>query len=170
MITQTVTVTEKDTQNIIIGRRGTYNTEQIAFDVSYLIEKYGNGTAALLIRRPKDTDAYPKTVERDGNLVLWTVDDTDTSVKGHGECELFWYVGDGLTKTVNWDITILRDIGESSETPPDPYVGYVQTVVDAAQSAEASAQRAEQAAQSIGHMYVNDQGYLVFNPQGGTSE
>lgn len=51
MITQTVTVTEKNSQNITIGRRGTYNTEQIVFDVSWLASQYGPGTATLMVRR-----------------------------------------------------------------------------------------------------------------------
>ena len=160
MITQTVTVESNKTENIIIGRRGTYGSEIIAFDMSWLIEVYGDGTAILMVKRPTDTTAYPAVTTRDGNTLNWEVNDADTSYKGHGECELFWYVDDALAKTVIWSITILRDIGETTETPPDPYQTWVdyltelgeetlQNAQDAAESASdaAAAQTAAETAQ-----------------------
>lgn len=147
MITQTVTVKEKDTQNIIIGRRGTWDTEQIVFDVSYLIESYGSGSAELLVKRPVDETAYPAVTTLEGNLLTWAVSDVDTVYKGHGECELYWYVGNALAKSVIYSIAILRDIGETTETPPDPYETWIDHLVDLASETQQNAQAAAESAQ-----------------------
>lgn len=130
MITQTVTITQNTTPNIIIGRRGTYETEQVVFDVSWLKDTYGEGTAELLVKRPPDTTAYPVTATLDGSTLTWVVSDTDTSYKGHGECEIYWYVNGGLAKSCICGITILRDIGESSSTAPNPWKPWVDEQVE----------------------------------------
>lgn len=145
MITQTVTVTEKDASNIIIGRRGTYATEQIVFDLGYLIENFGDGTAVLMVKRLKDSAAYPPSgTVQDGDKLVWTVNDTDTSYKGHGECELFWYVDGGLAKTVIWSVTVLRDIGDTQIDPPDPYESWIDTLTELGAETLANAQAAAQ--------------------------
>lgn len=130
MITQTVTITQNATPNIIIGRRGTYDTEQVVFDISWLAQTYGNGTAELLVKRPSDATAYPVVTTLDGNNLTWVVSDTDTSYKGHGECEIYWYVDGGLAKSCICGITILRDIGEASDTAPNPWKPWVDERVE----------------------------------------
>ena len=153
MITQAVTVTEKTASNIIIGRRGTYETEEVVFDVSYLVNSYGAGTAALLVKRPQDSTAYPATISQSGNTVTWVISNVDTVYKGHGECELYWYVGNGLAKSIIWDITILRDVGETTDSPPDAYQTWIDELTElgsettaaaiAAQAAQGAAETAQ---------------------------
>ena len=140
---------------IPIGRRGENEATQVVFDVSSLISTYGSGTAVLLAKRPTDTSAYPITVTQDGATVTWLVSDTDTAYRGAGECELFWYVGDVLAKSVVYRTSIGKDIGEATEEPPDAYESWVeqltglaaetqQNATDAAQSAtDAAASAAE---------------------------
>lgn len=136
-------------QPIIIGRRATYETLQIVFDLTYLVESYGSGTAILMVKGPQNTTAYPAVTTQDGATLTWIVNATDTSYTGSGECELFWYVGDGLAKSVIYPLTILRDIGETTEKPPDAYQTWVDHLTelgaetlknaqDAADSAEAA--------------------------------
>lgn len=133
MITQTVTITQNTTPNIIIGRRGTYETEQVIFDVSWLKSSYGDGTATLLVKRPTDAAPYPVVTTLDGNLLTWVVSETDTSYKGHGECEIYWYVNGGLAKSTICGITILRDIGDDTQSPPNPYEPWVDSMVEQVQ-------------------------------------
>jgi len=146
MITQTVTVTEKGKQDIIIGRRGTYETETLVFDLSYLIETFGAGTAVLMVKRPTDSAAYPAITSQDGDELTWPISATDTSYKGHGEIEIFWYVGGGLAKSVIYSICILRDIAETTAETPEPYEDWIDELTDLgaetlvnAQSAQANA-------------------------------
>jgi len=96
-------------------------------------------------------------VSADGTNVIWTVTDADTSVKGSGECELYYYVGETLAKTLVWSTVIGRDIGDSGEAP-DPYDDWLETLTrlaaettqnatDAAESAQ-DAQTAQDAAET----------------------
>lgn len=62
MIVQNVITGACTPQTIVIGRRGTYDTMQIAFELSYLIENYGRGTAVLAVKRSQDESAYPAVV------------------------------------------------------------------------------------------------------------
>lgn len=185
MITQTVTVKERDSENIIIGRRGTYQTEQIVFDISYLIEAFGNGSAVLMVKRPPDEAAYPATTERSGSNVIWTVSESDTYAKGHGEAELFWYVESGLAKSVIYSISILRDIAETTTDPPEDFPNWIeqltelgaetlenaekaeQSAIDASQSAEDAAESAEKAQEAADvngwvSFYIDDSGDLHY--------
>ena len=139
MITQTVTVDEKSTQNIIIGRRGTYETEEVVFDLSYLVETFGNGVATLLVRRSVDITAYPAVTTQDGNTLTWVIGNVDTAYKGHGECELFWYVDGGLVKSAIYSVTVLRDIGDTTQDPPDPYETWLDTLTEIAAQTEQNA-------------------------------
>lgn len=125
MIIQTINVNNCQPQTIVIGRRGTYNTLQIAFDLSYLVESYGNGVAVLAVKRSQDESAYPAVTTQDETTLTWEISDVDTAYKGSGECEIFWYVDDALAKTVIYPLTILRDIGETTEEPPDAYPTWV---------------------------------------------
>ena len=159
MRTVRINVRAKGSGPIFIGRRGEKEATQIVFDVSQLIATYGDGTCVLLAKRPKDTAAYPVTVVREGNTVVWTVTDTDTVYQGSGELELFWYVGDALAKTNVWTSVIGRDIGESTDTPPDPYDDWMAALTglaaetqrnseDAGVSKDAAAQYASDASAS----------------------
>jgi len=115
-----VSVDELKVQGITIGRRDTYGTEQVEFDLTELIDTYGNGSAILMVKRKLDETAYPATTEQADGKLLWTVSEIDTAYKGKGECEIFWYVDGNLAKTVIYPISIMRDIGETTEEPPDP--------------------------------------------------
>ena len=159
MVTQTVTVTERNTQNIIIGRRGTYNTEEIVFDLAPLISQFGDGTAVLLVKRSADASAYPAVTERSGSNLVWTISDTDTYYKGHGKCELYWYVDGGLAKTAIWSLTVLRDLGETTEAPPDPYETWVDTLVYLGAETLENAQAAEQSASDANGYKYEAYGY-----------
>lgn len=146
---RTVKVDAATPGNITLGRRGENGVTEVVFDLSSLIEAYGDGTASLLAKRSQDSAAYPVSVVRDGNTVTWPVSDADTSYTGRGSCELYWYVGEALAKTVVWTTVVSNDIGDASTTPPDPWQSWVDSVLDAAQDAEDAAERAVTAAASI---------------------
>lgn len=118
------------------------------FDVSYMAEMYGSGTAVLMVKRPKDTYAYEAQTIRDGNSVVWTVTETDTAYRGYGECELYWYVAGALAKSTIFNIIVSRDIGDSVEEPPDPYESWVDTMARLSAETAENAEKAEQAKDS----------------------
>lgn len=120
----------------ILGRRGENEATQIVFDVSQLIATYGEGTAQLAAKRTNDSTPYPVSITQDGSTVTWLVTNADTQSKGNGECELFWYVGDTLAKSVVYTTIVGRDIGDVGDTPPDPYETWVESVLAAGTAAQ----------------------------------
>ena len=160
MIIQNIVVNACTPQTIVIGRRTTYDTLQIVFDLSYLAEAYGSGAAVLVVKRSQDETAYPATVAQDGNTLTWTISEVDTYYVGAGECELMWYVDGGLAKTIIYPVVVMRDILQTTEAAPDAYENWVESLtalgaetqqhaLDAAQSAtdaEAAQTAAETAA------------------------
>lgn len=131
---------------ITIGIRGENVATQVIFDCKQLTDRYGNGTAALLIKRPGDTQAYPALVTQDGDIITWDVTSTDTAREGLGKAELFWYVGELLAKSVVYTLLIAPDIGASGSTPPDPYEDWVEEITRIGTQASEDAQTASQAA------------------------
>ena len=146
MIICTIPTSDCTPQTIVIGRRTTYDTLQVVFDLSYLAETYGSGAAVLVVKRSQDETAYPATITQDGNTLTWTITEVDTYYVGAGECELMWYVNNGLAKTIIYPVVVMRDILQTAEEPPDGYENWVehltalgaktqQHALDAAQSA-----------------------------------
>ena len=145
MVVLNVPVNNCTPQTIVIGRRGTYDTMQIAFDLSYLVESYGNGVAVLAVKRSQDESAYPAVTSQEDDLLLWTISETDTYYVGSGECQLMWYVDGGLAKTIIYPMVVMRDILATSEETPDAYQEWVDALI--AEGAE-TLQNAQDAAQS----------------------
>jgi len=133
-------------QTIVIGRRGTYETTQIAFDLSYLVEAYGSGVAVLAVKRSQDESAYPAVVTQENNTLTWTVIETDTAYVGAGECQLMWYVEGGLAKTIIYPMVVMRDILQTAEEPPDGYENWVEHLTGLGAETQQNAQNASQSA------------------------
>lgn len=146
MIIYTIPTSDCTPQTIVIGRRGTYDTLQIAFDLSYLIESYGNGVAVLAVKRSQDTSAYPAVVAQEDNTLTWTVSETDTYYVGSGECQLMWYVDGGLAKTIIYPMVVMRDILSTAEEPPDGYENWIESLTALGAATQQNAQNAAQSA------------------------
>lgn len=146
MIISTIPASNCTPKTIVIGRRGTYDTMQIVFDLSYLIETYGNGVAVLAVKRSHDESAYPAVVAQDGSTLTWTVSETDTAYVGAGECQLMWYVDGGLAKTIIYPMVVMRDILTTSEEPPDGYENWIEHLTELGAETQQNAQNAEQSA------------------------
>ena len=116
-------------QGLPLGRQMENGVRQIIFDLSGLIEDYGDGTAELVHQRGKDLAPYLISAQRDGNSLTWTVSDTDTAFAGDGQAEIRWRVDDALAKTV-----ILRTYVNHSITAdtviPDALQSYFDALVE----------------------------------------
>ena len=149
MIINTINTSGCQPQTIVIGRRGTYDTMQIAFNLSYLVESYGNGVAVLAVKRSQDSSAYPAVTTQEDDLLLWTVSETDTYYVGAGECQLMWYVDGGLAKTIIYPMVVMRDILATAEEAPGAYQTWVDDLtalgVETLQNAQDAAQSASDA-------------------------
>ena len=146
MIVQNIITGSCTPQTIVIGRRGTYDTLQIAFDLSFLIENYGSGTAVLAVKRSQDESAYPAVTSQADNTLTWTITETDTYYVGSGECQLMWYVDGGLAKTIIYPMVVMRDILSTSEEPPDGYENWVEHLTELGAETQQNAQNAARSA------------------------
>ena len=130
-----------------IGRRGENEVTEVKFDYSAWVDEFGPGVVSLLVRRSKDNSAYPVVMTAgSGNIVIWTITSTDTQYVGAGRAELIYTVDEQIAKSVVYKTNVLPDIGEASDTPPDPYETWLETLVGLGAEVEGYAQDAADSA------------------------
>lgn len=139
-----------DTQpcsSITLGRRGENEVTQVVVDFSSWVEEFGAGVITLLAMRSQDTSAYPVVLSLDGNTATWDVTSTDTAYKGSGRAEYIYTVGEQIAKSVVFNTVVMQDIGEPSETPPDPYEDWLERLTELGAETQANAEAAQQSAE-----------------------
>lgn len=151
---------------ILIGRQAENNAVNVVFDLSFLIQNFGDGTAVLVHQRTKDNAPYIVTTQQDGSTLSWNVSQIDTAYVGVGQAELRWTVGNTLAKTIIYKTWTVKSI-TADEVMPDEYQSWydamieyidqlkvdsdarlVEAVENARQSATSAAESATQAAES----------------------
>jgi len=137
-----------------IGRRGENKATNVVFDLTDLIDNFGEGIAILVVKRPGETDPYPISLIRDGSSATWEVTNTDTANVETMMAELFWYQGEMLAKSILYTVRIGKDIGDESFTPPDPYDSWIESLTNIAVIAHQEALAAESAKNAIENMTV----------------
>ena len=162
--------TGKKTGALVIGYEGENQVTEVDFDIASWIEEFGEGAAVLSIRRPGDANPYPQQTTQDGHLVKWEVSQTDAAVKGSGEIQLTYTVGGRVKKSAVFGIRIERSL-DATGPVPDPYISWIELMVETgaqvkadADRAEQEADRAEQAAANAGYMFfhINEAGHLIY--------
>lgn len=110
-------VSREDVPWISIGRRGTYNTQEIIFDFSVLKAEFGEGIFQLLFVRPGESESQPIAnitvpVTITENKAIWNITDHDTEKTGNGVGQIV-YRGDGFCyKTNVFQIAVTRGINK----------------------------------------------------------
>lgn len=151
------TVTTDSGALLPLGRQGEHGVRQVWFDLSYLIENFGEGTAMLVYQRNKDLAPYIVSATQTGNNLMWTIDETDTAYEGFGKAEIRWTVDDDLAKTVIYKTNVQKSLTAQTEIP-EPLESWYDQMIEqigdsqgyaqqAAQSAEAAQQAASDAAE-----------------------
>lgn len=115
--------------SIDIGRQGENLAKNIYFDLSELINTYGEGTATLVHMRPSDKAPYVCAVTRIDTFLIWAPTSTDTSYAGAGKCELRWVVGDVLAKSIVYRTFVAESITGDS-TVPSEYESWYEALLE----------------------------------------
>lgn len=115
--------------SIDIGRQGENLARNIYFDLSELINTYGEGTATLVHMRPLDKAPYVCAVTRTDTFLIWAPTSTDTSYAGAGKCELRWVVGDVLAKSIVYRTSVAESITGDS-TVPSEYESWYEALLE----------------------------------------
>lgn len=114
---------------ILIGRQAENNAVNVVFDLSFLIQNFGDGTAVLVHQRTKDNAPYIVTTQQDGSTLSWNVSQIDTAYVGVGQAELRWTVGDTLAKTIIYKTWTVKSI-TADEVMPDEYQSWYDAMID----------------------------------------
>ena len=141
------TVTTDSGAILPLGRQGEHGVRQVRFDLSYLIETFGEGTAILVHQRSQDLAPYIVSAVQDGDRLEWTVSDADTAYKGLGKAEIRWTVGDDLAKTVTYKTSVQRSLTEQTEIP-EPLKSWYDQMLEQIGNSQEYAQQAEQSAET----------------------
>ena len=131
---------------VVIGRRGENGVTQVTLDFSTWLSDFGPGAISLLVRRFGDSASYPVLLDVDGADAVWTVSATDTDSAGLGAAEYVYTVGQTVKKSAVFPIQVLADIGQPRTTPPDPYISWIEQLLQAAAEVLETQAAAEQAA------------------------
>lgn len=137
------------------GVQGENEARSIQFDITPWVDELGNGVVTATAKRSQDSQPYPVTVTKVGNVVTWKPTSTDTAFAGVGSFQLEYTVDSVLAKTCIWSTMVAPSLDPAGD-PPDPYDNWLaemrQVAADAlqsAQDADASADRAESAADGV---------------------
>lgn len=138
MITKSFRLEDLERVNICIGYVGENEHTQVRIDCASAFEEYPGATPALAVKPPRG-GIYPAVIETEGNIVVWTVTNSDLLFKGDGEIQFSFSLGDVIKKTAVGKFTVKRSIITSANVP-DPVAEWLVRATAAAAAAEAAAQ------------------------------
>jgi len=121
---------------IPLGIRGENRATEVQFNISSWITTYGEGVAQLIAQRQSDASPYPVTTTQDGGTVSWVVTGADTAEAGVGSCELLYFVGETLAKSMTWSTKVKDSLDPADTDPPEPQQSWVEEVLAAADAVE----------------------------------
>lgn len=135
------------TQPIVnIGRRGENGVTQVIFDFTQWVNEFGRGVVSLLVARSADANAHPVAVTIENNSAIWDISSIDTAYAGSGSAEYVYTVDNKIVKSAVYRIVVTRDIGNTSQTPPDPYESWIDRLVELGAETQQNAEDAQAAA------------------------
>ena len=117
---------------IPIGFAGENLHTQVRLDSKAVFDDYPAASAALSVQPPQGM-AYPVIVERDGDIVIWNVKDSDLVYDGIGEIQLTFTVGETIVKSCVGKIMVARSIVPSGNvpTPIEDWMEEANAILDA---------------------------------------
>lgn len=120
-------MTVENLHDLIIGHVKENDVTQIEVDISAWVEEFGDGLLEVHVQRSVNTVPYIVLLDIENDIATWTISDTDTAIKGTGEAQFVYKIGTQVKKSDVFRIANLRSV-EGSETPPDPYDNWFETL------------------------------------------
>ena len=117
---RSVSVRLDDLRTMILnlGFVGENEHTRVLIDCKKMYDQYPNASAALTVQ-PPDGEAYPAVIERDGDLVIWDIVDSNLATEGGGEFQLSFTVNEIVAKTYIGRFRVCRSIVPTGDIP-DP--------------------------------------------------
>ena len=130
------------------GVQGENEARSIVFDITPWVEELGDGVVTATAKRSQDSQPYPVTVTKDGNVVTWKPTSTDTAFAGVGSFQLEYTVDSVLAKTCIWSTMVAPSLDPAGD-PPDPYDNWLAEMRSIEAAAIQAADDAEDSAESV---------------------
>lgn len=141
---------------IDLGRQGENLARTIEIDVSAMLAQWSKASISLLVKRKHDSDPYVANTEVRDGVLYWPITAADTASAGDGKIELRAVCGEVLAKSATGTTRVTASLTGSETESPAASQGWVDQVLEAGSSAQASAEeagdaanRAEKAAQAL---------------------
>ena len=123
----------EDLRNVILnlGFVGeNLHTRQI-FDCKKMFDQYPNASVSMTVT-PPEGEPYPGTIERDGDMVIWDVRDSDLVAEGDGEIQLVFTQEPHIARSYNARTHICRSQVPTGSIPSglDDYITRADQLLD----------------------------------------
>lgn len=123
----------EDLRNVILnlGFVGeNLHTRQI-FDCKKIFDQYPQASVSMTVT-PPEGEPYPGTIERDGDLVIWDVRDSDLVAEGDGEIQLVFTQEPHIARSYNARTHICRSQVPTGSIPSglDDYITRADQLLD----------------------------------------
>ena len=131
MRTATLRLEDMKTTIINMGYVGENEHKQIRFDGKKMFQEYPNASVSLTVC-PACGEAYPATIERDGDFVLWTITDSDLVAEGCGEIQLTFTESPHIAKSYICRTKVLRSLVPTGDIPSglDDFITRADTLLE----------------------------------------
>ena len=136
MRTATLRLEDLKTTIINMGYVGENEHKQIRFDGKKMFQEYPNASVSLTVCPPAG-EAYPATIERDGDFVLWTITDSDLVAEGCGEIQLTFTESPHIAKSYICRTKVLRSLVPTGDIPSglDDFITRADQLLDQVEEA-----------------------------------
>lgn len=139
--------------------QGEMNATVVRVDIGSWVAKFGDEEGQIHYQRPGDSAPYAVNVVRDGDVLEWTVSAVDVIKPGTGQMQVVYTSGDTVVRSAIVPTRCAGSLGQEPEPPTAERPWYDQAM-DAANRAEAAADRAEDASTLVWVPEVSESGDL----------
>ena len=139
--------------------QGEMNATVVCVDIGSWVDKFGDGEGQIHYQRPGDSTPYVVNATRSGDVLEWTVAAADVIKPGTGQMQVVYTSGDTVVRSAIVPTRCAMSLGQELE-PPTAERPWYEQAVDAAERAEAAADRAEDASTLVWVPEVSESGDL----------
>ena len=111
-----IKIADISTQRIFLGWTGENQHVQFAYDFADVFAEYPDAGVGLTIQPPTG-DAFPHTITRDGNMVIWEILASDCAVVGDGVYQFTFTQGETVAKSLKGFYTVKESLTGNGEAP-----------------------------------------------------
>lgn len=101
---------------LVLGFVGENEHTRVRFDAKKMYDQYPNGIVSLSVT-PPEGESYPAVIERDGDMVIWDIVDSNLTAEGSGEYQLTFTQEPHVAKTYVGKFKVKRSIVPTGNIP-----------------------------------------------------